>query len=93
MGAFVVSILALVAAGLLFAQRFSPPAVTPSPTAGRASVVTPTATPQPTATIVPTPTPPATVFAVNQTDGLNVRRDAGTTRRCCASSNVAPWSN
>ncbi|MHB1132737.1 MAG: SH3 domain-containing protein [Chloroflexota bacterium] len=78
MGAFVVSILALVAAGLLYSQRVAPPPLTPLPTSAASVLMLPTSTPSPTPTPVATAVVITTVFAVNQTDGLNVRRGAGT---------------
>lgn len=73
-GAFIVSMLALGAAGLLWFQRFEEPVATP--TATPVPVVVATVTP--TATVsLPTPTPVRSVYAVVKTDGLNVRRDAG----------------
>jgi hypothetical protein len=74
-GAFVVSILALSAAGLLWVQRFGEQtsAATPTPAA---IVMVATSTPSPTP-VLPTPTPVTSVFAVVKTDGLNVRKEAG----------------
>lgn len=75
-GAFVISILAISAAGLLWFQRIGQqaPAVTPTP-AAIVAVASPTPSPTPA---LPTPTPVTSVYAVVKTDGLNVRKSAGT---------------
>ena len=79
MGAFIVSLLALTSAGLLWLQRYyqQPTPVVPTSTARPAAVA-----PTPTATavlLVPTPQVVANVYAVSQTEGLNIRRNPGTT--------------
>lgn len=75
-GAFVISVLALSAAGLLWFQRFGQQAPTPTPTTiAVLAMASPTPSPTPAP---PTPTPVTSVFAVVKTDGLNVRRSAGT---------------
>lgn len=73
-GAFIISMLALSAAGLFWYQRFGQ-----RPTGATA---TPMATVQPTATVsapvvLPTPTAITLVYAVVTTDGLNVRQSGG----------------
>ncbi|MCL5109815.1 MAG: SH3 domain-containing protein [Chloroflexi bacterium] len=77
MGAFLVSLLALFSAGLLFYQRYwpQPTPVPPTPTV-QAALVAPAPTPTPL--LVATPQVISVVYAVNQTDGLNVRRTPGT---------------
>ncbi len=74
-GAFIVSVLALSAAVLLWYQRVGLAGATPTPTA----VVTaaPTATVAATV-VVPSPTAITLVYAVVTSDAVNVRRAAGT---------------
>lgn len=73
--AFVVSVLALCAVGLLWLQRFTADDLQPSTTPVAAVSLTPTAT----ATRSPAaPTPDPVVYAVVDTDGLNVRSEAST---------------
>jgi hypothetical protein len=78
MGAFLVSLLALFSAGLLLYQRYGPQPTPVPPTAtSRPAVVAPSPTPTPL--LVATPQVISVIYAVNQTDGLNVRSVAGTT--------------
>lgn len=77
-GAFVVSLLAVTSAGLLWFQTYWPTPIPIPPTAtARPAAAAPTPTAAPVLA-VPTPQVIANVFAVNQTEGLNVRRDPGT---------------
>lgn len=73
LGAFVVSVLAVAAAGLLWWERIGQDtALVPSPTVP--AMAAPTVTP----TIGPSPTLVRLAHAVVVTDGLNVRAEAGT---------------
>ncbi len=74
-GAFIVSVLALSAAGLLWYQRVASTPSTPTPPPIVAASPTPTAA----ATVpLPSPTTITLVYAVVTSDAVNVRRAAGT---------------
>jgi len=77
-GAFIISVLALSAAGLLWYQRFGPPPrPTPVPTAMVLAASPQTPSPTPTLAVA-SPTPTTLVNAVVQTEALNVRMTPGT---------------
>jgi hypothetical protein len=77
LSAFLVSLLALGAAGLLWYQRFAPQAA-PTPTVPAIIVATPQPTPTVMVPVVPPSPQVAEAYAAVTTEGLNVRRDAGT---------------